>query len=74
MLVFKALREEKLVFKIREFVETELGNEFANPRPVKMEEVFKDSDCKTPIIFVLSQGAEPTQLFVRFAKKQKPHP
>ena len=56
----KALREEKLVFKIRDFVNEFLGTEFANPRPVLMDEVFKDSDPHTPIIFVLSQGAEPT--------------
>jgi dynein heavy chain, axonemal len=67
MLLFKALREEKLVFKMREFVEKELGHSFAHPLLVSMEEVFKDSDNKTPIIFVLSTGAEPTALFLRFA-------
>lgn len=36
-----------------------------------MDEVFKDSDNKTPIIYVLSPGAEPTALFLRFAKKMK---
>lgn len=52
--MFKALREEKLVFKIKEFVEKELGHAFAYPMPVSMEEVFKDTDNTTPIIFVLS--------------------
>jgi len=70
MLVFKALREEKLVFLMREFVEKELGHSFAHPMPVSMDEVYADSDFKTPIIFVLSQGAEPTALFLRFAQKQ----
>jgi len=54
MLVYKAFREEKLLFKMRKFVEEELGHSFAHPMPVLMEEVFKDSDNKTPIIFVLS--------------------
>ena len=36
-----------------------------------MDEVFKDSDNKTPIIYVLSPGAEPTALFLRFAQKLK---
>ncbi len=36
-----------------------------------MDEVFKDSDNKTPIIYVLSPGAEPTALFLRFANKMK---
>ena len=54
---------------MREFVELELGNQFAYPLPVIMDEVFKDSDNKTPIIYVLSPGAEPTALFLRFANK-----
>jgi len=54
LLVFKAFREDKLVFKMREFVEKELGHSFAHPQPVLMDDVFKDSDNKTPIIFVLS--------------------
>jgi dynein heavy chain len=54
MLIIKALREEKIVFKIKEFVEKELGHDFAHPLPVSMDDVFKDTDNKTPIIFVLS--------------------
>ena len=71
MLIFKAFREDKLVFKMKEFVEKELGHSFAHPLPVSMDEVFFDSDNKTPIIFVLSPGAEPTALFLRFAKKTR---
>jgi len=71
LLLFKAFREDKLVFKMREFVEQELGHSFAHPLPVIMDEVFKDSDNKTPIIYVLSPGAEPTALFLRFARKMK---
>ena len=56
---------------MKEFVEKELGHEYAHPQPVMMEEVFKDSDNKTPIIYVLSPGAEPTALFLRFAQKMK---
>lgn len=69
MLIFKALREEKLAFLVQKFVEAELGHEYAHPQPPVMDDVYKDSDKNTPIIYVLSQGAEPTALFLRFAKK-----
>jgi dynein heavy chain len=69
MVVFKAVREDKLAFKMRDFVEYELGNSFAYPLPSSMDQVFKDSDFRTPIIFVLSAGAEPTEMFNRFANK-----
>jgi len=54
MLIVKALREEKIVFMIREFVERHLGKEFALQPPVMIEEAYQDSDNRTPIIFVLS--------------------
>jgi hypothetical protein len=34
-----------------------------------MDEIYKDGDNKTPIIYVLSQGSDPNSIFVRFAKK-----
>jgi proline dehydrogenase len=39
-----------------------------------MGEVYKDSDVKTPIIFVLSSGADPTQLVYNFAKEKNAIP
>jgi len=32
-----------------------------------MEDLHLDSDAKTPIIFVLSQGADPSQNVIAFA-------
>lgn len=33
-----------------------------------MQEIYQSSDIKTPIIFVLSSGADPTQLIFNLAK------
>jgi dynein heavy chain len=35
-----------------------------------MEVVYADTDVKTPLIFVLSQGADPTSLLIKFAKEK----
>lgn len=69
MLIFKALRQEKIAFLVQKFVEHELGHHYAHPKPPVMDDVYNDSDKNTPIIYVLSTGAEPTALFLRFAKK-----
>jgi dynein heavy chain len=33
-----------------------------------MDVVYADTDVKTPLIFVLSQGADPTSQLIKFAK------
>jgi dynein heavy chain len=33
-----------------------------------MEEVYADSDERTPVIFILSPGADPTQVLFKLAK------
>jgi hypothetical protein len=38
----------------------ELGYEFVDIKPTNLEEVHRDSDCKTPIVFILQQGVDPT--------------
>jgi len=69
MLIFKAFRQEKINYLVQKFVETELGHDYAHPAPPLMEDVYAGGDKTTPIIYVLSTGAEPTSLFLRFAKK-----
>lgn len=36
-----------------------------------METIYHDSDCKTPVIFILSQGADPTTALYKFAKEMQ---
>lgn len=33
-----------------------------------METIYLDSDSRTPVIFILSQGADPTTSLYKFAK------
>jgi len=47
---------------------TELGQFFIENPSVTMEVVYNDTDVKTPLIFILSQGADPTSQLIKFAK------
>lgn len=44
---------------MKSYVRWKIGEEFANPPPVNMLESMADSDERTPLIFVLSKGADP---------------
>lgn len=71
MMIIKVFREEKLLEAMTLFVETNLGRRFIEFPPIPMEEIYAATDNTTPLIFVLSQGADPTNMLVRFAKDMK---
>jgi dynein heavy chain len=71
MLVLKAFREEKLLFSVKNFVLHNLGKPFVESPPTAMADVHADSDCSTPVVFILSVGADPTGMLFSFAKQRK---
>ena len=72
LLVIRVFREEKLVFAFRDFVRDKLGTQFVESAPLDLETVFKDTSAPTPIIFILSSGADPTGMLQRFGEKVRP--
>jgi dynein heavy chain len=44
-----------------------MGSLYVDTHASKLDEVYRDSDFKTPIIFVLSTGADPANLLFNFA-------
>jgi len=70
MIMVKVLREERLTLSASHFVGAKLGKEFTEPKPWNLFEVFKDTAAGTPIIFILSTGADPTSMLQRFAEKK----
>ena len=58
-MLYKGLRQEKVNVVVKNYVNKTLGKLFANPMPVIMEEIYRDSDNKIPMIFILTVGADP---------------
>ena len=56
----KALRMDRLLFAGSKFVAANIGPEFVDPPPFDLKAVYETSNCKTPLIFVLSPGVDPT--------------
>lgn len=61
LMILKVFKPEKLMFAFSKYVEIELGKIYAESPIATMDALFTDSDKKTPLIFVLSSGADPTQ-------------
>ena len=45
-----------------------MGQFFVESPSATMDVIYVDTDVKTPLIFVLSAGADPTSALIKFAK------
>lgn len=70
LMLVKVIKEESLLVAMNSFVEASLGRSFVEFPPVQMEDVFSGTNRFTPLIFVLSQGADPTAMLLKFAKEK----
>ena len=49
------------------YISKTIGTFYLDPPNTTIKDLWKDSDSKTPIIFVLSPGADPTASLLKFA-------
>jgi dynein heavy chain len=63
----RMIRPDKLVPAISKFVVQNLGSYFTDPPLFDLKVVFNDSNCATPLIFVLSPGSDPMKTLTQFA-------
>jgi len=46
-----------------------LDHKFTVPLPFDLPTIFDDSNCLTPLVFVLTPGADPTAMLLKFSEK-----
>jgi dynein heavy chain len=69
LLMLKALVPEKLMFGLQEHVKLALGEDFIMFPSATMQDLYADASKSTPIVFVLSTGADPSSMLFRFAQQ-----
>jgi len=67
MLILRTIRPDKVIPAAQAFISEKLGKEFVEAPRFDLEAVYKDSTCLTPLIFVLSPGADPFENLKKFA-------
>jgi len=58
--LLRALRMDRLLFGVTRFIGANIGPEYVDPPSFDLGAVYSTSNCKTPLIFVLSPGVDPT--------------
>jgi len=70
MIAIRVLRPDKVLQLARLFVEQKLGKNFTLPPPFDLSKSYLDSSPISPLIFVLSPGADPMAGLLKFAEDQ----
>jgi len=70
LLVIKVFRPEKITDCIGEYIAGFMGREYIDQPPLDLHNVFPDTMASTPLVFVLSTGADPMSTMIRFATEK----
>ncbi|CAM9708915.1 unnamed protein product, partial [Ectocarpus fasciculatus] len=83
LLLVRSLREDRTLLCVNNFIRLTdtvehagarlpaMGPRFAEPLTDTVESVFNEMDCSTPVIYLLSAGADPTDSIEGLARKKK---
>lgn len=70
ILLIRSLRIDRVIFAIRNFVQSSLGADFVGFSTLQIDSVLQDSSPTTPLLFVLSAGVDPTNTLKAFAARK----
>lgn len=69
-MIIRGLAPEKIMKEFSNYVTEEMGAFYDEIKTTTIDEIFKTSDYKTPLIFILSTGADPTSSLIKYSQEK----
>ncbi|RVE49566.1 hypothetical protein evm_005794 [Chilo suppressalis] len=71
LIILRCIRPDKLIPLVQQYVVEEMGRPYIEPPPFDLEKSYNDSNCCSPLIFILSAGSDPMSGLVKFSMEKK---
>lgn len=71
LLIIRVLRSDKMLVAIQDYIMEKMGRFYIDPMPFDLDSSYADSNSTTPLIFILSAGADPMISLTKFAEKHE---
>ncbi|KAL0219153.1 hypothetical protein P9112_004806 [Eukaryota sp. TZLM1-RC] len=69
LMVLRCVRQDRIMIAISKFIVENLGETYVKPPVLEYHSVYKQSTAFSPIVFILSPGADPASEIEKLAKK-----
>ncbi|XP_041110137.1 dynein heavy chain 3, axonemal-like isoform X2 [Polyodon spathula] len=70
LLVLRCIRPDKIIPAAQQFIIDHMGAPYIEPPTFDLQRSYRDSSHGTPLVFLLSPGADPMAILLRFAEEQ----
>jgi len=71
LLVMRCIRPDKVTMGVQDFVCSEIGQKYIEPPPFDLGECYKEAGVISPLIFVLSSGADPMADLLKLCEEMR---
>eukprot|EP00111_Clytia_hemisphaerica_P023720 TCONS_00069889-protein len=69
LFLIKKLKPDYFTEAVSNYVASTIGREFVTPSVFDLKDLYAESDCRTPVMFILAPGADPSSHLLRFVKE-----
>lgn len=70
LVVLRCIRPDKVVPAVQNFIVHYMGQSYVEPPVFNLSEIYEDSSCTTPLVFILSPGSDPMMALLKFAESK----